>query len=245
MKQLIELFDIHRGNVISIVGTGGKTTLLYQLGKALKNKYNVLLSTSTKIVKPSAENYDFLYTNLEDYIKDSTNKKSGLTVLSKGINCDNNKLLGIDDDDLEMVIKDYDVVLLEADGSRNLPLKGWKDHEPPILSRTNKTIGIFPINMLGEKIVQEKIYGFEEFQSFLCNSDFVNNEVVGRICSNLNGIFKNSRGDLYFFINQVSTPEDFKKALELAKYLKNFIVGNPFNFRICIESLKKGEFYEY
>ncbi|MFA9424570.1 MAG: selenium cofactor biosynthesis protein YqeC, partial [Sedimentibacter sp.] len=245
MKTLIELFDIKKGNIISVVGTGGKTTLLYELGKKLKNQYNVLLTTSTKIIKPSNENYDYIYTSMEDYINDSTNRKKGLTVLSKGINSVNQKMLGIDDEFLEKIINDYDIVLIEADGSRNLPLKGWKKHEPPILSKTNKIVGVFPVDMLGKRINKDKIYGFEEFQTFINNEDFVCNDVVGRICSNENGIFKNSRGELYFFINHANNDEGLNKAFELAKYLKNFIVGNPFDFKICIGSLKKGEFYEY
>ena len=245
MKTLIELFDFNKGDVVSIVGTGGKTTLFYQLGKELKNQYNVLLTTSAKIMKPSDENYDYLYTCMEDYLNDRISRKKGLTVLSKYINKENQKMFGIDDKELELIINDYDIVLLEADGSRNLPLKGWKNHEPPILSRTNKTIGIFPIDMLGEKISRDKIYGFEEFQSFLENEDVVNNEVVGRICSHLNGIYKNSRGELYFYINRADTAAELTKAFKLAEYLKNYCVGKPFDFKICIGSLIKGDFYEY
>lgn len=248
MKTLINLFDIKKGDIISIVGTGGKTTLLYQLGKELKSQCKVLLTTSTKIIKPSDDSYDYIYTCMEDYISDISdriNRKNGITVLSNGFNNENQKLLGIDDGDLELVINDYDVVVIEADGSRNLPLKGWKKHEPPILLRTNKTIGVLPINIVGEKISRDKIYGYEEFKSFLNNKDFIDNEVVGRICTDLNGIFKNSKGELYFYINAADTDEDLNKAFKLAEYLKSFIVGNPYDFKICIGSLKKGVFYEY
>lgn len=245
MKTLIDLFNIKKGDIISIVGTGGKTTLLYQLGKELKSQCRVLLTTSTKIIKPSDENYDYIYTCMEDYISDRIYRKNGITVLSKSINNENQKLLGIDDVDLELVINDYDVIVIEADGSRNLPLKGWKKHEPPILLRTNKTIGVFPIYILGEKISRDKIYGYEEFEIFLGNKDNIDNEVVGKICSHRNGVFKNSKGELYFYINAADTDEDLNKAFKLAEYLKNFIVGNPYDFKICIGSLKKGEFYEY
>jgi len=245
MKTLIEIFDINKGDIVSIVGTGGKTTLLYQLGKELRNEYRVLLTTSTKIIKPSFGNYDSIYTCMEDYISDKIEKKNGITILSKGVNDDDNKLLGIDDEDLELVIDDYDVVVIEADGSRNLPLKGWKKHEPPILLRTNKTIGIFPINMVGEMASEDKIYGYKEFKNFLGNKDIIDHEVVGKICTEKNGIFKNSRGKLYFYINNADSDEDLNKAFKLAEYLKNIASGVNFDFKICIGSLKKGVFYEY
>jgi len=243
MKTLKEMFNINKGDVVSIVGTGGKTTLLFQMGKELKEQNKVLLTTSTKIYKPTAEKYDYIYTNIEEYKYD--NIKSGITVLSKDINYENNKLIGIDDNILEDVIDDFDLVLIEADGSRNLPLKGWKKHEPPILSKTNKTIGIIPIKILGKKISEDIIYGFEEFKNFLNNDDVIDSKVVGRICSSNDGIFKNSCGELYIYINKVDSVEDLKNAQDLAKYLKGYIVGNPFNFKICYGSLKNGVYYEY
>jgi len=245
MKTLQEIFDLNKGDVVSIVGSGGKTTLMFQLGKQLKSQYKVLLTTSTKIMNPADENYDYIYTSIEDYKNDKTNKKNGVTVLSKGIIYENNKLLGIDDMDLEHVIEDYDFVVIEADGSRNLPLKAWKEHEPPILNRTNKTIGIIPMNVLGRKISEDIIYGYEEFKNFVSNGDIIDKEVIGRICSSKNGIFKNSKGRLYLYINKADSDEDLKIALDLAKYLKKIISGNSFDFKICIGSLKKGEFYEY
>ena len=242
IKTLNEIFNLNKGDVVSIVGTGGKTTLMFQLGKELKNQYKALLTTSTKIYKPKNENYDYIYTSIEDYKYD--NIKKGITVLSKDINYENNKLIGIDDKELEEVINDFDVVIIEADGSRSLPLKGWKKHEPPILNRTNKTIGIIPINVLGKKINEDEIYGYEEFKNFLSCEDIIDKEVVGRICTSSDGIFKNSRGKLYLYINKVESDEDLKEAFDLANYLKNNISGNPFDFKICCGSLKKGEYYE-
>lgn len=245
MKTLIELFEIKKCDVISIVGTGGKTTLLFKLGKELKNKYKVLLTTSTKIYKPDKEDYDFIYTCMDDYLNDNIDVNIGATVLSKKFNTENQKLIGLDDSDFELIVNDFDVFLIESDGSRKLPLKGWKNQEPPILKSTNKTIGVFPIDMLGEKISHDKIYAYENFLFFSGNKDIVDMETVGKICSDKNGIFKNSRGKLYFYINRVDDEKSLKKAMELAKYLKTNIAGKPFDFKICIGSLKEGMFYEY
>lgn len=242
MKTLQDIFHLDKGDVVSIVGTGGKTTLMFQMGKELKNKYKALLTTSTKIYKPTDENYDYIYTSIKDYKYDDA--KKCITVLSKDINYENNKLIGINDKDFEEVIGDFDLVIIEADGSRNLPLKGWKKHEPPILTKTNKTIGIIPINILGQKVNEDEIYGYEEFENFLSSEDIIDKEVVGRICTSSDGIFKNSRGRLYLYINKVESAEDFKKAFDLANYLKNNISGNPFNFEICCGSLKKGTYFE-
>ncbi|WP_326910105.1 selenium cofactor biosynthesis protein YqeC [Sedimentibacter sp. MB31-C6] len=244
IKNIEKIFAIEKGDVISIVGSGGKTTLMFQLANSLKNKYRVLITTSTKIFRPSVDKYDYIYTSFDDYKNNKVEYKSGITVVSKDYNYENNKLLGIDDNILKSIINDFDVTVIEADGSRNLPLKGWKNHEPPILSKTNKTIGIIPIDVLGKKISKENIYGYEEFQNFVNNEDIVNKEIIGRICSSKVGIFKNSMGKRYLLINKADSDEDLKNAHYLANYLNDYIKGNPFDFKICISSLKNAIFYE-
>jgi len=244
-KTLEEIFNITKGDIVSIVGSSGKTTLLFQLAKELKEQYHVLTTTSTKIYKPSTKDCS-LYTNLDSYInnKDRETQKD-ITVISRDIDCDKNKLIGINDNDLEKIINDFDLAIIEADGSRKLPLKGWKEYEPVILSMTNKTIGIIPIDMLFEKVNKNYIYGFEEFKKLVNNAEFIDCEAIGEVCSNENGLFKNSRGILYLYINKADTEEDINKSLYLSNYLKKFVVGNPYNFKICFGSFKQGEFYEY
>ena len=63
MISLKELFHINKGDIISIVGTGGKTSLMFKLANELKSDLNVLVSTSTKIKIPSPDKYNYLYTN--------------------------------------------------------------------------------------------------------------------------------------------------------------------------------------
>ncbi|HAQ41621.1 MAG TPA: putative selenium-dependent hydroxylase accessory protein YqeC [Clostridiales bacterium] len=246
MKKLSELFNIRKGDVVSIVGSGGKTTMLFKLAEELKEQYRVLVSTSTKIGKPSEDKCDYLYIGVESYINrsDSNTDKNGITVVSKGINLGNNKLFGIDDEDLDVLINDFDIVLLEADGSRRLPAKGWKDNEPPILKRTNKTIGIIPSEIINKRTSSDFIYGFDEFNKLTDYSEYVDFEAIGKICSKENGLFKNSRGRLYLYLNKTDTEEKIILSKKLSGYLKEFIVGRPYDFKICAGSFKKGSYYE-
>jgi probable selenium-dependent hydroxylase accessory protein YqeC len=244
IKPLEKLFNINRGDIISIVGSGGKTSLLFTIAKELKSNYNVLVTTSTKIFRPSDNDYDYLYTDVKSYVKRNFLTNS-LTVISKDVIEEANKLIGIDDSDLDNIYKDFDVILIEADGSRRLPLKGWKSYEPSILNKTSKTIGIIPIDVLDKKVNKDLVYGFEEFNKLTDNADHVNFEVIGKICSNKSGLFKNSSGELYLYLNKVDTKEDEVKAKELSDYLEKKIIGHPFKFKICFGSIKRGIFYEY
>lgn len=246
MKKLTELFNIRKGDVVSIVGSGGKTTMLFKLAKELKDEYRVLVSTSTKIGKPSGDDCDYLYVDVENYVNrsDSNTGNNGITVVSKSINLGNNKLIGIDDGDLNVLIDDFDIVLLEADGSRKMPIKGWKDNEPPILNRTNKTIGIIPADFINKKTSSDFVYGFNEFNILTDYSEYVDFESIGKICSKENGLFKNSSGRLFLYLNKADTEEKVILSRELSKYLKEFIVGKPLDFEICAGSLEKGSYYE-
>lgn len=242
MKTLTEIFHIKKGDVVSITGTGGKTSLLFKLGNELRKNCRVLITTSTKIYMPSKRDYDFIYT-MEEYMSDKKKNHIGTTVISSEYIKEENKLIGIIDEDLEKVMEDFDVVLIEADGSKMLPLKAWKDYEPPILKTTTKSIGVFPVDMIGEKISRDKIYNYEDFIKFTGGKSIVDNEIVGNICSDKNGIFKNSRGSLYLYINRADDREQLQKAWELAAHLKENVV-EPFDFKICFGSLKEGVFYE-
>ncbi len=238
MKNLASIFNIKKGDIVSIVGSGGKTTLLFQLASELKDNYCILVSTSTKIYKPSDE-YD-VYTTINDYVNNFNKKNKSITVIARDINIENNKLIGISNEDLDILKNSFDIILLEADGSKGLPLKGWKEHEPVILKKSNKTIGIIPANLINKKIEKNLVYGFDEFNMLIDNSQYFDFEAIRKICINNNGLFKNSEGSLYLFLNKADTEEDIKNTKELSAYLKKY----NHNFNISCGSLKKGEYYE-
>ena len=53
--SLKEIIDIKNNYIISIVGCGGKTTLMYLLANELKTDNKVLVSTTTKIFSPTKD----------------------------------------------------------------------------------------------------------------------------------------------------------------------------------------------
>ncbi|WP_313341648.1 selenium cofactor biosynthesis protein YqeC [Sedimentibacter sp.] len=232
MKSLSSIFNIKKGDIVSIVGSGGKTTLMFRLANELKDKYKVLVTTSTKIYIP--EGYETCYINNFD------KAKNGITVIAKDLNIENNKLIGINDDDLDILMKYFDIILIEADGSRGLPLKGWKEHEPVILKASNKTIGIIPANIVNKKIIADFVYNYDEFNILTDYSNNLDSEAIRKICTRKNGLFKNSERDLYLFLNQADTEEDIKNSRGLSAYLEEY----SHNFKICCGSLKKEEYYE-
>lgn len=238
MNNLSSIFDIKKGDVVSIVGSGGKTTLMFKLADELKDTYKVLVTTSTKIYMPDKK-YK-IYTTLENFINNHDEIENGIIVVAGGYNAESNKLIGINDDDSDILMKHFDIILIEADGSRGLPLKGWKEHEPVILKASDKTIGIITANTINKRIDSDFVYNYDEFNILTDYSDRLDFEAVQKICTRKNGLFKNSDGYVYLFLNQADTEEDVKNSRELSTYLKQY----DCNFKICVGSLKKEEYYE-
>lgn len=238
MKNLSSIFNIKKGDIVSIVGSGGKTTLMFQLAHELKNKYKVLVTTSTKIFMPKEE-YK-IYTSIESFTKKIYNNKNNIYIIAKDFNIEDNKLIGINNEELDILKGFFDIILIEADGSRGLPLKGWKEHEPVILNASNKTIGIIPTYLINKRIIANFVHNFDEFNILTDNSKYFDFKTISKICTNKNGLFKNSKGCLYLFLNQTDTEEDIKNSKEFSAYIKK----HNNNFKICCGSLKKEEYYE-
>lgn len=113
----------------SFVGGGGKTTLIEHLARScLARNRSVAIATTTKIfaVEP--------FLTFDDWkIKrfDTSFARIGKTV-------DNGKLTGLSHDDVRLLGTVYDVVLVEADGAKNCPLKFPGDNEPVIMPYSDR-----------------------------------------------------------------------------------------------------------
>ncbi|RDC48863.1 putative selenium-dependent hydroxylase accessory protein YqeC, partial [Acinetobacter sp. RIT592] len=73
--MLEQLLEIKENDVITVVGAGGKTSLITYLSKQLSSEYRVLLTTTTKIYIPKSSDYNNII--LTD--------KSNTFILDKGI----------------------------------------------------------------------------------------------------------------------------------------------------------------
>ena len=60
-----DLIDIKIGDIISVVGSGGKNTFIYNLAKEIKNK-KILISSTTKMLYPEENQVDYFFCLAED-----------------------------------------------------------------------------------------------------------------------------------------------------------------------------------
>ena len=120
--------------------------------------------------------------------------------------------------------KEADYVLVEADGSKRLPLKCHASHEPVIPENAGLTVLVIGLSGIGKK-VKDTVHRPEIFEELtgLSPEDIVTADAVAKaVTSEISVYADNFENDRFaVFINQVDTEEDMINAGELAAGLKN------------------------
>ncbi len=135
---------------VSFVGAGGKTSYAeYVAARALEMGRRVLITTTTKIWarEPYATIESGLWSGAGQFFR------VGKSVV-KG------KLTGLTPDEVKRTGEDYDLVLIEADGSRSMPLKYPASFEPVIPTFTDLTVVVAGLDALSGAI-RDKVFRSE------------------------------------------------------------------------------------
>lgn len=239
--EVNKILEIKKGDIISIIGAGGKTTLMFLLANELKDKGKVLVTTTTKIYNPKEE-VNNLELGEEGYKSLKYINENGIYAYGKYIN-DENKLIGIDVNELEGFKDSFDYILVEADGSKRKDLKAWNNNEPVISSITSRTIGVLSLKTIDMEINNENIHRLKEFTN-LTNSkegENVNLDILIEVIFNKKGLFKEAIGEKILFLNKVDYVNDDTLMLFLDKIISKNNEIKLLN-RIVYGSLKNRNF---
>ncbi|EQB4338075.1 selenium cofactor biosynthesis protein YqeC [Clostridium botulinum] len=233
-----DILNLKKRSIISIVGAGGKTSLMLNLSEELRPYNKVLSTTTTKIYTPNKTSYDFMCIGEKNcYIYDHL-KKNGVYVYGKFINNDN-KLIGFSKNFLDEKFKYFDYSILEADGSKKKPIKGWRDDEPVICKNTNKTIGVLDITCINKIINDFNVHRVSYFLKITNGKlgEKISIPMISSLVTHPLGLFKGSLGERILFINKVENQHNIFLSYELIKHLLS--ISNPFIDKIVIGSLKE------
>lgn len=219
METLIDCFDLKGKQVISLIGSGGKTSLMWYLASSFHDQ-NVLVSTTTKIGYPDDRPYDYFYSeNFENLGRDG----QGIT-LAGSPTAGGYKLSELPRSIFEETLPYFDKVFLEADGSKQLPLKGWETFEPVIVPETTTTIGLIPISVIDKCIDENLIHRLPLFlrATGATKGEKIQEDTLAEIISSPTGLWGKSQGQRILCINQVESEEQLeqaKKVLSLLPYM--------------------------
>lgn len=192
--------------VVSIVGAGGKTSLLHLLAHHLEGR--IVVMPSTKFYEPDQTWSTFINKPIDW----SSDKEIVLAAHERR----QGKLAGVN-----VFAKDsgYDYMLIEADGSRELPIKGWGPHEPVIDPLTTTTIGILDLQALGMVLNDQTVFRFPEFTRLTKAGPCLTLENMADIISHPQGLFKSSQGRRLLVLNKAESPGLVAQATHLVHLL--------------------------
>ena len=151
---LAELLGAGRG-VTSVVGSGGKTSLLAVLARDLSG--TVVLTTTTHILPFAGVP---LVTSAD--AGDVVAALAGSRVICVGSQAEKNDKLAAPELGMDVLASLADHVLVEADGSRRLPLKAHAPWEPIIPACSERTVLVLGASGLGRP-VREVVHRPERF----------------------------------------------------------------------------------
>ena len=234
--MLKDLLKLKEKDIVSIVGSGGKTTTMYGLARELINS-KVLITTSTKIFVDNQEDFVTI-NNISKLFEMEIEPKIYLT----GNTINNKKFTGITNEQLEEIEDKFDNILIEADGSRNLPLKGWRENEPVILNKTNKILGIIPINIINSELDKIEIFERNLFMDIVGKEKkFFDIDCIYNILISKKGIFKDFKGEKILLLNKCDKKDLLSEYYHIKEELEKRLLD--LNIRIIIGSSKKGVYY--
>jgi probable selenium-dependent hydroxylase accessory protein YqeC len=167
---LLPLLPAGKG-VIAFVGAGGKTSALFRLARALQGQgRRVLITTTTHLLDPRGEPtrpaFDLvLRPEMEAPIGSAPlpEARAGLTVLLSREAEPPGKMKGIHPSWIPALRSKWELILVEADGSKRLPVKAPAPYEPVLPPGTDLVVGVVGLDCLGQPMDSRSVHRPERF----------------------------------------------------------------------------------
>jgi probable selenium-dependent hydroxylase accessory protein YqeC len=230
MVSLFEALDLTKGGVISLVGAGGKTSLLFRLASELAAAgESVLTTTTTKIMMPAPnQSSQVILTKSPDAVLAHARKvlikNHHIFAASTRIADFPEKLSGFPPGAIDKIWSAGLLrwVIVEADGAARRPLKVPADHEPVIPLSSKYIIGVIGLKVLGKPVGEDWVFRHERFSKItgLMHGELVTEASVVNAVMHEKGLFKSaSHAKKILFLNAAESP--WGPAIE------KIVVGRP------------------
>jgi probable selenium-dependent hydroxylase accessory protein YqeC len=227
---------LEAGGVISLVGAGGKTSLMFRLAQELSAEgATVLTTTTTRILMPAEGQSrcvilaDTAETILERAAQ-KLNEHRHLTAAA-GLNADSGKLVGLTPGAVDRLRASqvFDWIIVEADGAAGRPLKAPAEHEPVIPSCTGWVVGMVGLRALGTPLTEQWVFRSEIFSRItgLPRGADVNAEAIAALLAHRQGIMQAApdRCRRLAFLNQADMLDGRAAGTRICKLLTRHGTG--------------------
>lgn len=225
---LNEALGLNSGEMLSLIGAGGKTTTLFCLAHELWEKGGkVLVTTTTKIFKPAKPHVHKLYLAKDfDALLNQLAQIKEPLVIGVGSGLDGSgKLVGLPPEWFDSLQKQagMDWILIEADGAAGRPLKAPAEHEPVVPDECALTVWVMGIKVLDRPLTRDWVHRAENAAALLGvePGTTVTANLILRLVENPLGCLKGipTKSRKVALINQADSPEEVNKASALGREL--------------------------
>ena len=149
--RLTEQIGLTERELVSLVGGGGKSTLLFCLGRELAvDDQHVVLTTTTKMGRDQIDRMPNVCSSVE--CAGGAPTSPGPIMLVTG--GDSHKITGPPPGEIDDLFRyqSIDFILVEADGAHGRPLKAPASHEPVIPACSTTVVVAMGIDAVGQRL---------------------------------------------------------------------------------------------
>ncbi len=225
---LKEALGLKQGEMLALIGAGGKTTTLFRLADELWHEGGkVLVTTTTKIFKPTKPHVQKLYVtqDLEALLSELAKIKEPFIVgVGYGLD-DTGKLIGLPPEWFYSLEKKggMDWILIEADGAASRPFKVPAEHEPVVPEGCSLTVWVMGIKVLGKPLTTDWVHRAERGAALLGVElgSTVTEDLILHLMKNPLGCLKGipAKSRRVALINQADSAEELENASHLGQEL--------------------------
>jgi len=232
---------------ISLVGGGGKTHLAFWLANFFKlHGYRICVTTTTKMYLPEPSQYDYIESITNFSLKQKSSIPAITFIYQHKIQQEDRqpeKVQGLTTNNLNRIQQSnlFDVIIVEADGAKQLPIKAPARHEPCIPECTNIVIGVTGAEVIFSRANSHQIHRWHEFSQLTgcLNQREINHSVLKSLLASPQGMFKNAPSNALkiWVMNKYDLCEQPDALLALAN---NLLIEQPQLSSIWITQLTGG-----
>jgi probable selenium-dependent hydroxylase accessory protein YqeC len=224
--KLKEALDLRPGEVVSLVGGGGKTTLMFALARELASGGDcVVTTTTTKIFEPSPSEAPLLLLETDEgelmrLLLGNLDKHRHITLASGKLA--SGKLNGISPGFVVELagLSQVPFIVVEADGAAHRSLKAPNPTEPVIPFNTSLVIPVVGIDAVGCRLTEKDVFRPEIVSNLLGLplGEVISPDDIAFLITHHQGIIKGSpeRARIVPFINKMDLDEGLSRGRDLA-----------------------------
>lgn len=230
MASLRHILNLKNGGVISLVGAGGKTSLMFRLAHELSRQgAPVLSTTTTKIYAPNRKQSSFVIISgsAESLVQKAITVLKQNPHISAGARLFpfQHKLKGFSPETIDAIWQSdvFRWIVVEADGAAGKFIKAPAAHEPVIPQCTKWVIGFVGLAAVGKPLTEKWAFRPQLVSKItgLAPGALITESAIAKVLTSANGIMKGfpEQAKRFAYLNQAESHERLEAGRRIAEMI--------------------------